>query len=101
MENKFNISSKSTINTTKNINIKHIVAVTSSGHTDNLFIDTEYISIICVNQSSDFSNLGKNEAMDDIMKYIISKGFKVFTTSYVLSGDEQGVKKSIETAVMV
>ena len=39
--------------------------------------------------------------MDDIMKYIISKGFKVFTTSYVLSGDEQGVKKSIETAVMV
>lgn len=37
--------------------------------------------------------------MNDTMKYIISKGFKVFTTSYVLSGDERGISKNLEEEI--
>ncbi|GIM30155.1 hypothetical protein CPJCM30710_28210 [Clostridium polyendosporum] len=81
------------IKAAKDRNIKHIVVATSSGNTAKLFKDVKDINIVCVTHAYGFGNPGENEISAETIDELKSAGFKVVTTTHVLSGAERGISR--------
>ena len=74
-------------------NIKHIVVASCSGKTASYFKNTEAYNVVCVTHVNGFSEPGKNEMDEDLRKELIASGYKVLTTTHVLSGAERGISR--------
>lgn len=78
----------------KKRNIKNIVVATSSGDTARLFKDvTKEINVICVTQAYGAKCPGENEITREEIENLESNGFKVLSTTHVLSGAERSLSK--------
>ena len=73
--------------------IRYIVVASNSGNTARLFKDIKDCGIVCVTHASGFAEKGKNEMQDSIRSELLKMGFKVLTTTHVLSGAERGLSK--------
>ncbi|MFD3156958.1 pyruvate kinase alpha/beta domain-containing protein [Haloimpatiens sp. FM7330] len=77
----------------KDRNIKHIVVATSSGYTAKLFKDVKDINVVCVTHGYGCKKPGENEFTHESIEELKELGFKILTTTHVLSGAERGISR--------
>ena len=70
--------------------IRHIVVATNTGDTARLLAGTK-AQVVCVTHSQGFAANGTNEMSDGMRQELTADGFKVLTTTHVLSGAERGI----------
>lgn len=75
-------------------NIKHIVVASNSGSTAQLFKNDQGINIVCVTHVNGMVKNGENEMPEETRTHLINSGFKVLTTTHVLSGAERGISRN-------
>lgn len=92
------VNSKETVSlalqVAKEKNIKHIVVASSKGDTAKLLQNTSGINIVCVTHANGYPIPGKNEMSEEVRNELLDLGFKVLTTTHVLSGAERGLSKT-------
>ncbi|WP_041701793.1 pyruvate kinase alpha/beta domain-containing protein [Gottschalkia acidurici] len=71
--------------------IRNIVIASCTGYTCDFIDDIKDLNIVCVTHSYGFIGRGKIEMSDEKRADLIRKGFKVLTTTHVLSGAERGI----------
>ncbi|HYE83691.1 MAG TPA: pyruvate kinase alpha/beta domain-containing protein [Clostridia bacterium] len=78
------------INTAKERGIRHIVVASNTGATARYFLDSG-LEVTCVTHAFGYGLPGTNEMNEEERADLISKGFKVLTTTHVLSGAERAL----------
>lgn len=78
------------INTAKERNIRHIVVASNTGDTAKLFINCG-MEVTCVTHAYGFGLPGTNEMSPQVRESLTAAGFKVLTTTHVLSGAERAL----------
>ena len=73
------------IKTARERNIKTIVVSSSTGYTMEYFKNVHDLNIVCVAHAYGYPIEGKNEMSDETRQNLTNKGFKVLTTTHVLS----------------
>ena len=86
------------LKTAREREIRNIVFASYTGRTALYIAETGILdeigfNIICVTGAYGFSEKGKNKMPEEIRNMLVQKGFKVLTTSHVLSGAERGILK--------
>lgn len=79
------------IKTAREKGIKHIVVASSSGYTMDFFKDVDDLNIICVSHAFGYPKEGTNDMSEQKRSELINRGFKVLTTTHVLSGADRGI----------
>lgn len=79
------------IKTAREKNIKTIVVSSSTGYTMEYFKNVHDLNIVCVAHAYGYPVEGKNDMSDETRQKLTDKGFKVLTTTHVLSGAERGI----------
>lgn len=83
---------KRAIEVAKERNIKHIVVATSTGDTAKLLKEvSKDINIVCVTLAYGYGNPGKNKITEETINELKTNGFKVLSTTHVLSGAERAL----------
>ncbi|MGC8766024.1 MAG: pyruvate kinase alpha/beta domain-containing protein [Brevinematia bacterium] len=73
--------------------ISNIVFPSVTGYTASFFKDVENKNLVCVTHAQGFSEKGLNEMQDKIREELCKNGFKILTTTHVLSGAERGLSR--------
>ena len=70
--------------------IRYIVVASNTGDTAKLLAGTQ-AQVVCVTHAQGFAANGTNEMSDGMRQELTAAGFKVLTTTHVLSGAERGI----------
>lgn len=81
------------IKTAREKNIKHIVVATNNGYTARFFKDVNDLNIVCVTPTYGAKIPGENVITKEERSELESLGFKLLTTTHVLSGAERGISR--------